>query len=378
MPYVVTPRRPITPDEIWDKILTGVFVTADDCLPKPTTGTITHITQDSRPLNATRILSYIQRLEEFNTRYASLFDQRRESLYHKFYIPKRHGGKREIDEPLPELKTALNDLKALLESFWPALYHTSAFAYVKGRCIRDLNLRHTQNGSNWFLKTDFSGFFPSSNLRFVMDMLSKIVPFSQIAQGVRGWAALEKAISLAMLNDGLPQGSPLSPMLSNIIMIPIDHRLFNLFAKQKMVYTRYADDITVSAAEKFNPATMVNEIEKALCIFNAPYTIKPEKTKFVSAKGPNWNLGLMVNKDHQVTVGHDRKKLFRAAVNNFILDYKNNKYWSAEDAMELQGKLAYYQMVEKDYFLHFQEGVRNKYHVDLKTALSSCISSCSH
>ena len=53
---------------------------------------------------------------------------------------------------------ALRTLKAILETDFGALHHTSAFAYVKGRCTLDAARKHQQNESRWFLHTDFSNF----------------------------------------------------------------------------------------------------------------------------------------------------------------------------------------------------------------------------
>lgn len=56
------------------------------------------------------------------------------------------------------------------------------------------------------------------------------------------------AISLCFLHGGLPQGTPISPMITNIMMIPIDYKLFNSLHDEEstFVYTRYADDMLIS------------------------------------------------------------------------------------------------------------------------------------
>jgi len=86
-------------------------------------------------------------------------------------------------------------------------------------------------------------------------------------------------------------------------MIPLDYRIFNWAAEHKLVYTRYADDMMISGQENFPWQDVVKFIKEVLAEFNAPYEIKKEKTRFGSVKGANWNLGLMVNGNYDITVG---------------------------------------------------------------------------
>lgn len=369
--YQVEQYTPRTRQLTWEDVMNGCAVLPGGWQKPNATSTVTRVTLGKCNIPSETLLRMQNAFENFNTRFAALFEQNRESLYHKFFIPKQHGGRREINQPNPELMNALNHLRYILETVCGAKYHTSAFAYIKGRCITDLTAKHAWNQSNWFLKTDFSGFFPSTTLDFVMRMLSMISPFRFLIQQNR--EPIEKALSLAFLNGGLPQGSPVSPCISNLMMIPIDHELFNFCASKRFVYTRYADDITISCQQTFDAKEMVNTIKSVLAKWNAPFTIKPEKTRYVNNKGANWMMGLMVNKDHQVTVGHKRKKYVKAALCNFIMDAKNHHPWTAEDATELQGTLAYYHMVEPEYFKYLIARMNAKFHVNTATLLRQCI-----
>ena len=320
-------------------------------------------------LDKTPVNYYIRLLEGFNRTYEELFKQDRKTLYHHFEIPKKTGGWRPIDAPEAHLQLALRELARILTKEMHVLYHTSAFAYVPGRSIVNCMQKHQANESKWFLKTDFSGFFPNTTLDFVMKMLSMIYPTSQICEIPKGREALEKALSLGFLNGGLPQGTALSPVLTNMFMIPIDHMLFNYFAERKIVFTRYADDMIISAQEKFPWKDMVEYIRKVLSSFGAPYVLKDEKTRFGSSSGSNWNLGLMLNKDNDITVGYHTKKYFKAALTNLILDTKHGKPWDVGDVFELNGKLSYYKMVEPQYFANLVKRSEEKWKVSFADIL---------
>lgn len=316
----------------------------------------------------------IASFEKFNADNEELFKKNRNSLYSTFYIPKTTGGFRRIDAPNPELKSALSRLASILTDTCGVLYHTSAFAYVPGRCVHDAAAKHVKAKSKWYLKTDLSGFFPSTTLDFTMKMLSKVFPLSEILKDQNGNRQVRKALSLGFLNGSLPQGSPLSPSLTNMIFIPIDHALFGHFSKCKLVYTRYADDTHISAEKRFPYKKVIEYMEETFRQFGAPYEIKPEKTHFGSFKGENWMLGMMLNGNYDITVGYKAKKYMNSALCSFVLDTKNKKYWDICDVMYLQGQLNWYMTIEKDYFNSMIRKVNNKWGVDVRTMIKGYLS----
>lgn len=295
--------------------------------------------------------SLIRKLEQYNQSVTYLHEKDRRSLYNSFHIPKKSGGLRKIDAPLPELMDALRRLKTLFEEDFHALYHTCAFAYVKKRCTVDAVKRHQQNNSKWFAKLDLHDFFGSTTLDFVMSMFSMVFPFSEVVKVPQGREALRTALELAFLDGGLPQGTPISPLITNVMMIPVDFTLskaFRNFERQRFVYTRYADDFIISSQYDFD----VREVETLICKtlegFNAPFTINESKTRYGSSAGRNWNLGVMLNKDNKITVGNKKKRQFQSMLYNYITDKRNGVGWSREDLMALQGIHSYYRMVEKN------------------------------
>ena len=372
MPYIVRRQTP------YQRTVTEKTISDDSESQEETisygdqTGTITRIRVPTRfEIKQTNIPHLIEILETYCNQYQRLFEKPRQDLYQTFYIPKQTGGLRRIDAPREELMDALRELKGIFERHFNALYHTSAFAYVSGRSTIDAVKKHQYNESKWFLKTDFSDFFGSTSKEFIEKSLSVIFPFSEVVQSDVGKQALSKAVDLCMLNGGLPQGTPISPMLTNLIMIPIDYALFNTLAKEHFVYTRYADDILISNKRSFDPDDIQNWIARVLKEHHAPYVIKKEKTRYASSSGSNWNLGVMLNKDNEITVGYQKKKQFKAMVNSFILDHLNQKPWPLDDVNYLAGLLSYYTMVERDYFNHMIDAYNTKYHVDFRTMLKN-------
>ena len=293
----------------------------------------------------------IRKLVHFNDQTEALRAQERSTLYETFHIPKKSGGLRRIDAPKPELMNALRNLKTIFEEDFHALYHTSAFAYVKNRCTVDAVKRHQKNNSKWFGKLDLHDFFGSTTLDYVIKMFSMVFPFSEIVKFPNGEAELRKALDLAFLNGGLPQGTPLSPLITNVMMIPVDYKLANAFRdfdKQRFIYTRYADDFIISSKVDFDVHRVEKLVVDTLHEFGAPFTINESKTRYGSSAGRNWNLGVMLNKDNEITVGHKKKRQFQSMLYNYITDKRKGISWPREDVQTMQGLHSYYRMVEPE------------------------------
>lgn len=293
----------------------------------------------------------IRKLVRFNDQTEALRAQERSTLYETFHIPKKSGGLRRIDAPKPELMNALRNLKTIFEEDFHALYHTSAFAYVKNRCTVDAVKRHQKNNSKWFGRLDLHDFFGSTTLDYVIKMFSMVFPFSEIVKFPNGEAELRKALDLAFLNGGLPQGTPLSPLITNVMMIPVDYKLANAFRdfdKQRFIYTRYADDFIISSKVDFDVHRVEKLVVDTLHEFGAPFTINESKTRYGSSAGRNWNLGVMLNKDNEITVGHKKKRQFQSMLYNYITDKRKGISWPREDVQTMQGLHSYYRMVEPE------------------------------
>lgn len=321
----------------------------------------------------------VDRLVKYNTDYRDLHEARKETLYRTFYIPKKSGGYRRIDAPNERLMKALKELSVIFADEFGALYHTAAYAYIPNRSTLDCMKCHQKNESKWFFKADAKGFFNNTTERFVYTMFSMIFPFCEIIRYQNGRTELKKALSLAFLNGSLPQGTPASPMITNIMMIPIDHKLAGIlrdYNHQRFVYTRYADDIQISSKYAFSKDEIESLIRQVLAMFNTPFTLNNEKTRYGSANGHNFNLGVMLNKDNEITIGHKRKREFRAALDSYVKDKKNGVEWELNDVQVLNGQKAYYLMVEKEPIQAMIDAMNKKYdvnierliHVDLRNA----------
>lgn len=352
MVYVTSRRQPSHHQMTLEEFLDDSYVYRPGSADKTITYTQKYNQTPYRLVSECPVDWYIDQLRGFNQSVAKLWTADRQSLYETFYIPKSSGGMRRIDAPLPELKAALTNLKTMLEGPFHALYHTSAFAYVHGRSTVDAVKRHQRNESKWFGKLDLHDFFGSTTLEFVMKQLAMIYPFSEVVKRPDGEMELSSALALGFLNGGLPQGTPLSPTLTNIMMIPVDYELSKAlrskFPEKNFVYTRYADDFHISSRKTFNIREVEGTVLEVLRGFDAPFSPNEKKTRYGSRSGKNWMLGVMLNGDNTITIGHKKKDQFRAALTNFARDYKAGHTWNTGEIMYVLGLHSYYLMVEEE------------------------------
>ena len=156
--------------------------------------------------------------------------------YRRFTIPKRSGGKRRISAPDAELKglqrRILRRLLARLKA------HPAATGFERGKSIVTNARAHQRQAV--VLRFDLKDFFPSTGAKRIKRYFRRI-----------GWnrRATRLLLKFCTYEDGLPQGAPTSPRLSNLVNYRVDARLAGMAAKLGAVYTRYADDITISFAD---------------------------------------------------------------------------------------------------------------------------------
>ena len=373
MYYFTVKQAPIYHQMTLEEFLFDTYV-ANDFANKNTTNTRTYcVNRINARMKAFANTEYlIKVLHDFNVSTESLRSKPIKDLYYEFHIPKKSGGLRKIDAPSDELKVAQYALKTILENEFNACYHTSAFAYIHGRSTIDAINRHVENKSQWYGKLDLSNFFGSTTPEFIMRQLSMIYPFCEVIETQEGKRELETALSIAFLDGGLPQGTPLSPLLTNLIMIPIDFELSNGFRDlngHRYIYTRYADDFIISSRHDFN----INEIEgfvnSVLKGFCAPFRINNEKTRYGSAAGRNWCLGVMITKNESgevcTTIGRQKKRQFETMLYSFAKDTMSGTRWPLEDVMTMEGYRHYYQMIEGDSINRIVEHIGKKVGADI-------------
>ena len=109
------------------------------------------------------------------------------------------------------------------------------YGFVAGRSAIDAAAKHC--GSSWVYSVDIQNFFPSTKDDVVIEELV------ELGYSEKGAALITH---LCCYNNSLGQGAPSSPVLSNLVMRPIDLELGTLADELGITFSRYADDIVFS------------------------------------------------------------------------------------------------------------------------------------
>jgi RNA-directed DNA polymerase len=232
--------------------------------------------------------------------------------YHHFEIPKSSGGMRLISAPRGLVRELQDKLLPLLQQVYDA--HPSAHGFIAARSVVTNAQGHV--GRQWVLNVDLSDFFPSINFGRVRGLFMA-PPF------MMGPKAASIVAQICTHRNGLPQGAPTSPVISNFIAAALDRRLTRLAKANRCRYSRYADDITFSTTQAlFPPALAYHErsvqdtsklhtgeaLEQAIMLCG--FSVNPAKVRLQGRHRHQGVTGLCVNS--AVNVERTRIRKIRA------------------------------------------------------------------
>ena len=163
-----------------------------------------------------------------------------ENPYKIFYIPKKRGGHRLICSPNKNLAFVQYCIAILLNSLYKA--NKNVFGFVNGKSIVDNATKHVNK--QFILNIDLKDFFNTISEDVIIEKLIRQPYYFSY----RASKLISDLVTVQLPNGirCLPQGAPSSPILTNIVADHMDVRLSNLCEKYGLIYSRYADDITIS------------------------------------------------------------------------------------------------------------------------------------
>lgn len=244
-----------------------------------------------------------------------------DAKYYEFEIPKRSGGTRHIHAPIPELKLIQKRLATHLTLCLQEITRSNeiddqcvlSHGFRKGFSIVTNARRHRNR--RFVFNTDLADFFPSIDFGRVRGYFIQNRDFR---------IPIKVATILAQIacrNGALPQGSPCSPVISNLIGNILDIHLAALASRSGCTYTRYADDLSFSTNLREFPRSIAipdpngsglwsagPELESR--VRRAGFNVNPSKSRLSIRNSRQLVTGLVVNKI--VNVPYEYSKTTRA------------------------------------------------------------------
>jgi len=205
------------------------------------------------------------------------------------YKIKKSDGKsfRRIDAPAPFLKEIQRTILHKILYLFSA--HKIAHGFVKGKSPKTNAEKHL--GKKYVIKVDIQDFFPSITVARVESILTYLFE-KQKTLFTYANEDLQIFTNVLTLNGCLPQGAPTSPVLSNLICVPMDFALDELQNRYHCTITRYADDITVSA-DDLSIKEVLNAVKHIILSFG--FHVNNRKVKVCKNNHRQKVTGVIVN-----------------------------------------------------------------------------------
>lgn len=272
--------------------------------------------------------------------------------FYKIYPqPKKGNGKgvRMIYQPSRKLK-ALQSwvLRNILDKL-----HSSPFStgFEKGQSIKDNANPHV--GSNFMLNIDLENFFTNISAHKVYAVFNSLGYNKLIS------SALTK---VCCYKNSLPQGSPSSPKLANLVCLKLDYRIHGYSGRRGIVFTRYADDITLSA-QTFSKVQKAKYFLLSI-IPNEDLIVNKRKVSISGPKNQKKVTGLVLSNDG-LGIGREKYREIKSKIHYIAVGRELN-------IEHIKGLLSFVKSVDdKNYrrLLNFIHKMSRKFSVDLNDML---------
>jgi len=272
-------------------------------------------------------------------------------------IPKPDGGQRMLGIPTVVDRWVQQMLLRAMQPILDPLFHASSYGFRPGRSAHDA-VRAAQGlvaeGKDWVVDMDITKFFDHVNHDILMHRLGQLIRDKRvlrlIGRYLRSGILIEGVVQA--VEEGTPQGGPLSPLLANVYLDALDRQL----QARGLAFVRYADDCNIYVGSQVAAqrvlASMTRWIRKHL-------RLEVNATK--SGVGRPWErkfLGFRISPQGQIEVAPRSLERFRDRVRQL---WRSGQSLSSNQLRDqwcayLKGWWNYYRLAEERRNLYALEG----------------------
>jgi len=161
-------------------------------------------------------------------------------------IPKPDGGVRKLGIPTVLCRFVQQAVMQVLQRQWDPTFSNHSYGFRPGRSAHQAVAqaqRYIAEGYNWVIDLDLEKFFDRVNHDKLMAQIAKRVEDKRLLKLIRAFlnaGVMENGL-ISPSVEGTPQGGPLSPLLSNLVLDTLDREL----ERRGHRYVRYADDCNI-------------------------------------------------------------------------------------------------------------------------------------
>jgi RNA-directed DNA polymerase len=161
-------------------------------------------------------------------------------------IPKTDGGIRKLGIPVVVDRFLQQAVMQVLQRKWDPTFSENSYGFRPNRSARQAVAKaqeYLADGHTWIVDIDLEKFFDRVNHDKLMGLVAKRVTDKRVLRLIRAFlnaGVMEKGL-VSAIDEGTPQGGPLSPLLSNIVLDELDREL----ERRGHRFVRYADDCNI-------------------------------------------------------------------------------------------------------------------------------------
>ncbi len=161
-------------------------------------------------------------------------------------IPKPQGGVRMLGVPTVVDRLIQQALHQAMQPLFEPTFSDASYGFRPGRSAQQAVRKaaeHIRAGKRWVVDMDLEKFFDRVNHDVLMARVARQVSDTRVLRLIRWFLQTGMMADgvVAVRQQGTPQGGPLSPLLSNILLTDLDREL----EKRELSFCRYADDCNI-------------------------------------------------------------------------------------------------------------------------------------
>ncbi len=167
-------------------------------------------------------------------------------LVRRVDIPKPNGGVRTLGVPTVVDRLIQQALHQVLQPLFEPTFSEGSYGFRPGRgahqAVRQAQA-YIREGKRWVVDIDLEKFFDRVNHDVLMARVARRVGDARVLKLIRRFleAGMMRAGVVEARTEGTPQGGPLSPLLSNVLLDDLDREL----ERRSLAFCRYADDCNI-------------------------------------------------------------------------------------------------------------------------------------
>jgi RNA-directed DNA polymerase len=264
-------------------------------------------------------------------------------------IPKPTGGMRTLGVPTVVDRLIQQALHQALQPLFEPTFSEHSYGFRPGRSAHEAVRRaqaYIREGKRWVVDIDLEKFFDRVNHDVLLARVARAVSDARVLKLIRRFleAGMMREGLVAPRTEGTPQGGPLSPLLSNILLTDLDREL----ERRELAFCRYADDCNIYVGSRAAGERVMSGIRGFL-----EDTLRLRVNAQKSAVARPWErkfLGFSVTaqRDSRLRIAKQSVQKLRQRVRELL---RAGRGWSLSHTIEklnplLRGWINYFQLTE--------------------------------